>query len=111
MAGTLWVEAHLQLKVIRWIALGLLLAALTGLGSLPLGFPLLTTHTAHLHLPLLGDVHLPSALFFDLGVFAVVVGATLLILTALAHQSVRAYRQAPETMATDAPAHRLPEVG
>lgn len=111
VAGTLWVEAHLQLKVIRWIALGLLLAALTGLGSLPLGFPLLTTHTAHLHLPLLGDVHLPSALFFDLGVFAVVVGATLLILTALAHQSVRAYRQAPETMATDAPAHRLPEVG
>jgi multicomponent K+:H+ antiporter subunit A len=43
-------------------------------------------------LPLVGDVHLASATFFDLGVFAVVVGSTLLILTALAHQSVRAHR-------------------
>ena len=36
-----------------------------------------------------------SAAFFDLGVFAVVVGATLLILTALAHQSIRAHQAAP----------------
>jgi len=35
----------------------------------------------------------PSALFFDIGVFTVVVGATLLILTALAHQSVRSHRE------------------
>ena len=33
-------------------------------------------------------------MFFDLGVFAVVVGATLLLLTALAHQSLRARRRA-----------------
>ena len=33
-----------------------------------------------------------SALFFDIGVFSLVVGATLLILTALAHQSVRSHR-------------------
>ena len=104
VAGTLWVEAHLQLKVIRWIAVGLLLAALTGLGSLLLGYPLLTTHTAHLQLPLLGQVHVPSAVFFDLGVFAVVVGATLLILTALAHQSVRGYRQMADIATTDAAA-------
>ena len=57
-----------------------------------LGYPFLTTHTAHLHLPLLGEVHVPSALFFDIGVFALVVGATLLILTALAHQSMRSHR-------------------
>jgi multicomponent K+:H+ antiporter subunit A len=44
-------------------------------------------------------VHLASALFFDAGVFATVVGATLLILTALAHQSVRSHRQAPERSA------------
>lgn len=52
----------------------------------------MTTHTAHLHLPLLGEVHVASALFFDIGVYAVVVGSTLLILTALAHQSVRSHR-------------------
>ena len=45
-------------------------------------------------LPVLGEVHLPSAALFDFGVFSVVVGATLLILTALAHQSIRSHRQA-----------------
>jgi hypothetical protein len=40
--------------------------------------------------PLVGEVHLPTAAFFDLGVFAVVVGSTLLLLTAIAHQSLRA---------------------
>jgi multicomponent K+:H+ antiporter subunit A len=33
-----------------------------------------------------------SALFFDLGVFALVVGATVLILIAIAHQSIRSHR-------------------
>jgi multicomponent K+:H+ antiporter subunit A len=93
VAGTLWVEGRTRLRPPRWIALGLLLGATTGLGAVALRYPFLTTHTAHASLPLLGEVHLPSATFFDLGVFAVVVGATLLILTALAHQSIRAHRQ------------------
>ena len=38
-------------------------------------------------------MHVPSATLFDLGVFAVVVGSTLLLLTALAHQSLRAPRR------------------
>lgn len=92
VAGTLWVEARARLRPVRWIGSGLLLAALTGLGSIVVGYPFLTTHTAHVTLPLVGEVHVPSATFFDLGVFAVVVGATLLILTALAHQSIRAHR-------------------
>ena len=100
VAGTYWVEAHLQLKVIRWIALGMLAAVATGLGSLWFGYPFLTSHTAHLTLPGLGEVHFASAMLFDVGVFAVVVGATLLILTALAHQSVRGHRRAPEKTVT-----------
>jgi multicomponent K+:H+ antiporter subunit A len=40
---------------------------------------------------LIGDVPLPSALLFDLGVFALVVGATVLMLIAIAHQSVRSH--------------------
>ena len=100
VAGTHWVEAHLQLKVIRWIALGMLAAVATGLGSLWFGYPFLTSHTAHLTLPGLGEVHFASAMLFDVGVFAVVVGATLLILTALAHQSVRGHRRAPEKTVT-----------
>jgi multicomponent K+:H+ antiporter subunit A len=93
VSGTGWVEGRTRLRPPRWIAVGMLLGASTGLGSLVVGFPFLTTHTAHISLPLIGEVHLPSATFFDLGVFAVVVGATLLILTALAHQTVRAHRQ------------------
>jgi multicomponent K+:H+ antiporter subunit A len=40
-------------------------------------------------LPILGSLHVPTAFFFDLGVFALVVGATGLVLIALAHQSTR----------------------
>ena len=94
VSGTQWVEANMQLMPQRWIAAGLLTATATGLGSFWFGYPFLTTHTAHLHLPLLGDIHVASALFYDIGVFTLVVGATLLILTALGHQSVRGHRQA-----------------
>ena len=102
MSGTRWVEGRTNLRPVRWIATGLLLGAFTGLGAVAIGFPFLTTHTAHVVLPLLGKVHFPSAFFFDLAVAAVVVGATLLMLTALAHQSVRAHRQ-PSPSATPTP--------
>ncbi|RYF36002.1 MAG: DUF4040 domain-containing protein, partial [Comamonadaceae bacterium] len=95
VAGTSWVEARIKLYPARWIAMGLLSALVTGLCAWWLGYPFLTTHTAHLVLPVLGEVHIASALFFDIGVFAAVVGATLLILTALAHQSVRGHRAPP----------------
>jgi multicomponent K+:H+ antiporter subunit A len=99
VSGTLWVEGRARIRPARWIAVGLLLGATTGLGAVVVGYPFLTTHTAHVSLPLVGEVHLPSATFFDLGVFAVVVGATLLILVALAHQSIRAHRHAARTSA------------
>jgi len=92
VSGTQWVEAHLDLNPRRWIAAGLLCALATGLGSVALGYPFMTTHTAHFNLPLIGEIHFASATFFDLGVFTLVVGSTLLILTAIAHQSVRGHR-------------------
>jgi multicomponent K+:H+ antiporter subunit A len=92
VSGTQWVEAHLRLRPRHWIGTGLLVAIATGAGSWVFGYPFMTTHTAHLDLPLLGEIHIASALFFDIGVFTLVVGATILILTALAHQSVRAHR-------------------
>ena len=92
LAGTIWIESHMRLNPHRWIAVGLGLACGTGLVSLALGYPFLTTHTAHLTLPLLGEIHFPSAFVFDLGVFGVVVGTTMLILIAIAHQSVRSHR-------------------
>ena len=93
VSGTRWVEDRMHLRPPAWIGAGLLVALGTGLGALGFGFPFLTTHTAHVHWPWIGEVHLPSAALFDLGVFLVVVGATLLLLTAIAHQSLRARRR------------------
>ena len=92
VSGTVWVEEHMPLRPRRWIGVGLLTALATGVGSWFLGYPFMTTHTAHLTLPLIGEIHIASALFFDIGVFTLVVGSTLLVLTALAHQSVRSHR-------------------
>lgn len=92
VAGTVWVESQLHIQPHRWIAIGLLITAATGVGAWFLGYPFLTSHTAHLHLPILGEIHAPSAFMFDLGVFLVVIGSTMLILVSLAHQSLRSHR-------------------
>lgn len=97
VGGTQWVEDRLKIDPPMWAAVGILGAVATGMGAIVLGYPLLTTHTAHLDLPVLGELHLPSAALFDLGVFAVVVGSTMLLVTALGHQSLRARRRHPGT--------------
>ena len=87
--GARWVETHLHVLPVRWIGAGLLLAVGTGLGSLLFGRPFLTSYFRHVDVPLLGSLPLASAVLFDLGVFCLVVGATTLMLIALAHQSLR----------------------
>jgi multicomponent K+:H+ antiporter subunit A len=96
VSGTEWVEQHVRLAPRALIASGLLLALGTAAGAFAAGRPLLASYVWHLSLPVVGEVHLPSATFFDLGVLSLVVGSTLLILTALAHQSVRAHRAAED---------------
>jgi multicomponent K+:H+ antiporter subunit A len=90
--GTRWAEDSLRIRPLSWMMSGLLLAIGTGAGSWFAGHPFLTSHLFHLQLPWLGEVHLPSAFFFDLGVYFLVVGAAALLLTALGHQSTRAHR-------------------
>ena len=102
VAGTQWVEAQMSLRPMRWMGFGLLSATLTGLGALFAGYPFLTTHTWHFSVPVLGDIHIASALFFDIGVYAMVVGSTLLMLTALGHQSVRAHKPSNQAKAVAA---------
>jgi len=91
-AGTKWVEDRLRILPVNWIGLSLLLAAMTGMGSWLFGYPFLTSHAQYVQLPLIGAVPAATALFFDLGVFGLVVGATVLMLIALAHQSIRRLR-------------------
>jgi multicomponent K+:H+ antiporter subunit A len=90
--GTIWVESRLHVLPVRWIGVGLLLAAGTGVVATLFGRPFLTSHFSYIDLPLLGKIPLASALLFDSGVFAVVIGATVLMLIAIAHQSVRSHR-------------------
>src|SRR5690606_11931570 len=92
IGGTLWVESRLRMRPYKWLAWGLLTAGGTGLGPWFFGYAFLTSHTAHLRLPVIGELHIPSTLMFDLGVFMVVVGSTMLILVAISHQSLRSHR-------------------
>jgi multicomponent K+:H+ antiporter subunit A len=103
LAGTRWVESRLIIRPVRWIGAGLMLAVLTGMGAWIFGYPFLTSYFTYASLPLIGDIPLATALLFDLGVFTLVVGATVLILIALAHQSTRSHRTSTPDAATQAP--------
>ena len=78
--GVAWTHARLPADLHPLISGGLALATLTGVASLAFGQPFLTSTFGHFHWPLIGDVELASAMAFDLGVYLVVVGTTLLIL-------------------------------
>jgi multicomponent K+:H+ antiporter subunit A len=113
VGGTIWVESRLRVHPLSWIGLGLLTAAAAGLSAWAFSLPFLTSLTTHFYLPVIGEVHLSSVLLFDLGVYLLVIGSTLLILVALAHQSLRRPRRAvtpvtpelEETPATQVEAH------
>src|SRR5690606_16705349 len=83
------IEERLRIRPLIWMGTGLLLAAGVGLGATVFGYPFLTTWFRYAEVPLIGSIPMASALVFDLGVFSLVVGATALILIAVAHQSVR----------------------
>jgi multicomponent K+:H+ antiporter subunit A len=93
------VEDRLRILPVNWIGLSLLLAAITGMASWLFGYPFLTSYSQYVDIPLIGSVPGATALFFDLGVFGLVVGATVLMLIALAHQSVRKLRASRTTTA------------
>jgi multicomponent K+:H+ antiporter subunit A len=81
--GVAWTRARLPGNLNPLIGVGVLLATGTGLVSLALGYPFLSSAHGHVHLPVVGDLELASAMAFDLGVYLVVVGATLSILVGL----------------------------
>jgi multicomponent K+:H+ antiporter subunit A len=83
------VEERLRIRPVRWIALGLLFAMGTGLGAMFFGYPYLTSWFRYTDIPFIGRVPTASVVLFDLGVFGLVVGATVLILIAIAHQTLR----------------------
>ena len=95
VGGTMWVESRLRMHPQLWIALGLLSAGAAGIAAWFASLPFLTSVAVDVNLPMVGDLHLSSVLLFDLGVYVLVIGAVVLMLVALAHQSLRSPRKAP----------------
>jgi len=81
--GIAWTQARMSADLPPMIGIGLLLATATGLASWLFDHPFLTSTFSHVHWPLVGEFELASAMLFDLGVFMVVVGVTLVILLRL----------------------------
>ena len=79
--GTASVESRFGFDYIRCIGVGLLVAVLSGMASMLFGVPFLTSGHLDLHLPLIGEVPLASAIGFDTGVYLVVFGGVMLILS------------------------------
>ena len=92
--GARWVEERLTILPTLWISVGLTISALTGAAAWLFQYPFLKTYFAYKDLPVVGKIPVASALIFDYGVFMLVTGATVLILVALAHQTVRFQRMA-----------------
>ena len=92
-SGVLWVESRMRIHPQAWIAFGLLGAGGAGVAAWSAAAPFLTSLEWHPVLPLIGPLHLSTVLLFDLGVYSVVVGATVLMLVAIAHQSLRRPRR------------------
>ncbi|WP_226962837.1 MnhB domain-containing protein [Streptomyces sp. C8S0] len=62
---------------------GFALCSATALLPVLAGAPPLTSVTVHTHLPVLGTVEFATSLFFDVGVYVLVVGVTLKLLSAV----------------------------
>ncbi|QOG12416.1 monovalent cation/H+ antiporter subunit A [Arcobacter sp. FWKO B] len=94
--GIDWTKKRLRFEKDTIIAYGLLIGTATGLVSMLIGYPFLTSAFTHLHWPIVGEFEIASAIAFDLGVFLVVVGATVMILVQLGKLSVQSHSQVDE---------------
>ncbi|HET7062420.1 MAG TPA: monovalent cation/H+ antiporter subunit A [Nitrosospira sp.] len=93
VGGTAWAESRTRIYPQYWVATGLLCAAGAGLLAWLAARPFLSALVLHADFPIIGEMHLSTVLLFDVGVFLLVVGASMLILVALAHQSRRGHRK------------------
>ena len=93
VGGVVWAESRTRIHPPYSMAFGLLSAAIAGMGAWLVSDTFLTAVALDVHLPLIGEVHLSSVLLFDLGVYLLVIGATVLMLIAIAHQSLRSHRK------------------
>jgi multicomponent K+:H+ antiporter subunit A len=81
--GSAMAQTRIGWRYRMLVGVGVLIAAMTGLGSLLFGYPFLTSSFAYVSLPVIGRFELATAMLFDLGVFVAVVATVMLILAYL----------------------------
>ncbi|SIS55296.1 monovalent cation/H+ antiporter subunit A [Phaeovulum vinaykumarii] len=89
-SGFAWAQARQKIYYHVLIGLGVLIAGFTGIASWAFDRPFLTSAFGHVHIPLLGDAEIASAMAFDLGVLLTVVGSVMLALASLSRIARRA---------------------
>ena len=77
--GVDWVKERFNVNYQSLMSIGVMIAALTGLGSWLFNKPFLTSWFTYLDWPVVAR-EFATALLFDLGVFLTVIGATMMIL-------------------------------
>jgi multicomponent K+:H+ antiporter subunit A len=94
--GIDWTSERMKVDMHTVIAYGLLIGTGTGLVSIAIGFPFLTSTFEYLTWPVVGKFEVASAIAFDIGVFLVVVGATVLSLVQLGKLSRASHGYVPQ---------------
>lgn len=79
-------EEALPVDAGRILGMGLIASAAALLWPMVLGEPPLTSHIWDITLPLIGDIHIASALLFDLGVYLIVIGLIMHVMHSLGGQ-------------------------
>ena len=88
-SGYDWSHARQRYDHHLLIGLGVLVAALAGVGAWAFGLPFLTSGYTYVHLDPLEEFELATAAIFDLGVFLCVLGAVLLALASLSRLALK----------------------
>jgi multicomponent K+:H+ antiporter subunit A len=85
--GSQWARERLPWSFVALIAVGILVAALTGAASWLFSAPFLTSTFGYVRWPVVGEFELASAMLFDLGVYLAVVGTVLVSIAELGRLS------------------------
>jgi multicomponent K+:H+ antiporter subunit A len=100
-SGFSWAQERLPIDFHALTGGGVLIAAITGVAAWLFGAPFLTSTYGYIHLPMLGEIELASAMAFDLGVFLAVLGAVMVSLANLSRVLRRSEREPPSDSPMD----------
>lgn len=85
--GTRTAKRALRLNPITLISSGLLLAAASGCLAMLEGLPFLTGQWREVKVPGVGETYVGTPLLFDIGVYVLVIGVLMLVITSLAEET------------------------